>query len=174
MRTLSLPGSDHGSLVAEVVASEKTPGVMKPATVSLHSETSGTSPSSGRETPDSAAATHGYLQFMDSAAGLACYLAEWYTTELTEKSVEEIVAKLDAAARTVTDEGRRVRLLVTLAVPTDEVLYGVFDAASADIVTSTCHRAGLPHQRLSGLVGTRIRQCPSPSTPATSALAHQK
>ena len=108
---------------------------------------------------------------MDSTAGLACYLAEWYLTELTEQSVADIVAKLDAASSTVTDEGRRVRLLVTLAVPTDEVLYGVFDAASADIVTSTCHRAGLPHQRLSDLVGTRIRQRPSAATPA---MVHQK
>lgn len=108
---------------------------------------------------------------MDSAAGLGYYLAEWYLTELTEQSVDGIVAKLEAATSTVTDEGRRVRLLITLAVPTDEVLYGVFDAASADIVTSTCDRAGLPHQRLSDLVGTRIRLCPSDPM---SALVQQK
>ena len=39
---------------------------------------------------------------MDSADGLACYLAEWYLTDLTEQSVGDIVAKLDAAASTVT------------------------------------------------------------------------
>ncbi|MGX9789855.1 hypothetical protein [Mycobacterium sp. MMS18-G62] len=108
---------------------------------------------------------------MDSAAGLACYLAEWYLTELTEQSVADIVVKLDAAASAVTSEGRRVRLLVTLAVPTDEVLYGVFDAESAAVVTSTCDRAGLPHQRLSDLIATRIRQGP-PS--AASTMVAQK
>jgi hypothetical protein len=97
---------------------------------------------------------------MDSAADGAHYLAEWYLPELTDQSVDDIVAKLDVAASTVSDEGTPVRLLVTLAVPTDEVLYGVFGAQSPDIVTATCQRAGVPHQRLSGHVGTRIREGP--------------
>jgi hypothetical protein len=95
---------------------------------------------------------------MEAAADLAHYLAEWYLPELTEQSVDDVVAKLDLAATTVSDEGTPVRLLVTLAVPTDEVLYGVFGAYSSEIVTATCQRAGFPHQRLSGDVGARIRQ----------------
>lgn len=87
-----------------------------------------------------------------------CYLAEWYLPELSEQSVEDIVTRLDAAAATMTDEGTPVRLLVTLAVPTDEVLYGVFGAPSQDSVSRTCHQAGAPHHRLSGDIGTRIRQ----------------
>jgi hypothetical protein len=126
---------------------------------------------SGRETPDSSSAPHGYVQSMYSAAGLSYYLAEWYRPELTEQSVDDFVAKLDAAASAVTEEGTRVRLLITLAVPTDEVLYGVFDASSADIVTSTCDRAGLAHQRLSDLIGTRIRRCRSGET---SSMVQQK
>jgi hypothetical protein len=94
---------------------------------------------------------------MDSVPELPHYLVEWYLPELTEESVDDVVAKLDAAAKTVTDEGTPVRLIVSLAVPTDEVLYGVFGAASPDIVTTTCLRAGVPHQRLSAQVGTRIR-----------------
>jgi hypothetical protein len=99
---------------------------------------------------------------MDAAEGMAHYLAEWYLPELTEQSVDDIVARLDAAA---TAEGTPVRLLVTLAVPTDEVLYGAFGAHSPDIVTRTCVRAGVPHQRLTGEVGTRIRQ----ESPAVNA-----
>ena len=97
---------------------------------------------------------------MDSASDVAYYLAEWYLPELTDQSVDAIVAKLDVAAVTVSDEGTPVRLVVTLAVPTDEVLYGVFGAQSPDIVTTTCQRAGIPHQRLSAHVGTRIREEP--------------
>lgn len=95
---------------------------------------------------------------MDSVPEVEYYLAEWYLEELTEQSVDEVVAKLDVAAVSVSDEGTPVRLVVTLAVPTDEVLYGVFGAQSPDIVTTTCQRAGVPHQRLSAHVGARIRE----------------
>jgi hypothetical protein len=101
-----------------------------------------------------------YLLLMDFVPEVAYYLAEWYLQELTEQSVDDVVAKLDAAAISVSDEGTPVRLVVTLAVPTDEVLYGVFGAQSPDIVTTTCQRAGVPHQRLSAHVGTRIREEP--------------
>jgi hypothetical protein len=97
---------------------------------------------------------------MDAAPEVGYYLAEWYLPELTEQSVDDVVAKLDVAALSVSDEGTPVRLVVTLAVPTDEVLYGVFGAQSPDIVTTTCRRAGAPHQRLSAHVGTRIRERP--------------
>jgi hypothetical protein len=97
---------------------------------------------------------------MDAGGDVAYYLAEWYLPELTEQSVDDIVVKLDLAVTLVRDEGTPVRLLATLAVPTDEVLYGVFDAHSPEIVTATCERAGLPHQRLSGDVLARIRHAP--------------
>ena len=94
---------------------------------------------------------------MDAADDLAYYLAEWYLPEMTDTSVDDVVARLDAAAAAVSTEGTPVRLVVTLSVPTDEVLYGVFGAHSPDVVSKTCLMAGLPHQRLSGDVGTRIR-----------------
>lgn len=103
---------------------------------------------------------HRYLLLMDAAPEVGYYLAEWYLPELTEQSVDDVVAKLEAAAVSASEEGTPVRLVVTLAVPTDEVLYGVFGAPSPDIVTSTCQRAGIPCQRLSAHVGTRIREEP--------------
>jgi hypothetical protein len=95
---------------------------------------------------------------MEAVGEPACYLAEWYLPELTEQSVDDIVARLDAAATSLTSAGMAVRLLVTLSVPTDEVLYGVFDAASRDIGSKACLQAGAPHQRLSEDIGARIRQ----------------
>jgi hypothetical protein len=95
---------------------------------------------------------------METVGELACYLAEWYLPELTEKSVDDIVARLDAAAATATESGTAIRLLATLSVPTDEVLYGVFGADSDEIVSNTCSAAGAPHQRLSSHIGTRIRE----------------
>jgi hypothetical protein len=97
---------------------------------------------------------------MDAVDDLAYYLAEWYLPEMTDTSVDDIVAKLDAAAADVSGEGTPVRLVVTLAVPTDEVLYGVFGARSTDIVSRTCLHAGVPYQRLSGDIGARFQQMP--------------
>jgi len=99
---------------------------------------------------------------MDTAADVAYYLAEWYLPEMTATSVDEMVARLDAAAVTISQEGTPVRLVVTLSVPTDEVLYGVFGAPSPDIVSQTCARAGVPFQRISGDVGARIQPSPTP------------
>jgi hypothetical protein len=110
------------------------------------------------------------VQIMDAVDDLAYYLAEWYLPELTDKSVDDLVAKLDAAAMSVSSEGAAVRLLVTLAVPTDEVLYGVFGAHSPDIVSRTCLQAGVPHQRLSGHIGTKIRHLPVPDVADYSAI----
>jgi hypothetical protein len=109
---------------------------------------------------------------MDSAPEVGYFLAEWYLPELTEQSVDEVVAKLDAAAILVSSEGTPVRLVVTLAVPTDEVLYGVFGAPSGDIVTKTCLQAGVPHQRLSAHVGTRIREEPLAAMVAKSCTTN--
>jgi hypothetical protein len=95
---------------------------------------------------------------MEAVVKSACYLAEWYLPELNERSVDDIVARLDAAAATATEAGTPIRLLATLSVPTDEVLYGVFGADSQDIVSRTCSAAGAPHQRLSSQIGTRIRE----------------
>jgi hypothetical protein len=102
---------------------------------------------------------------MDVDDDLTYYLAEWYLPEMTTTSVDEMVAKLDAAVASVTSEGTPVRLVVTLSVPTDEVLYGVFGAHSSDIVSKTCLQAGLPYQRLSGDVGARIQQPPAATLP---------
>lgn len=95
---------------------------------------------------------------MSGSGESACYLAEWYLPELTEQSVDDLVARLDAAAAVATGEGTPVELLVTVSVPSDEVLYGIFGAGSQEIVSRTCIAAGAPHQRLSAQVGARIRR----------------
>jgi hypothetical protein len=101
---------------------------------------------------------------------VAYYLAEWYLPELTDESVDDMVTRLDAAAVALSSAGASVRLLVTLAVPIDEVLYGVFGAESPDVVSKTCLEAGVPYQRLSGDVGTRIRSQPLPEVAGFRAM----
>jgi len=85
-----------------------------------------------------------------------CYLVEWYRPELTTGQLDRTAAKLEDSASAMCDEGASVRLLMTLAVPTDEVLYGVFAARSAKTVSETCRRAGIPAERLTKAVDARI------------------
>ena len=110
------------------------------------------------------------VRLMDAVDDVAYYLAEWYLPELTDESVDDVVARLDAAATSVSSEGGPVRLVVTLAVPTDEVLYGVFGAHSPDIVSRTCLQAGVPHQRLSGDIGTKFRHLAVPDVADSPAV----
>jgi hypothetical protein len=75
---------------------------------------------------------------------------------MTRPGVEGLVRALDTAAAAMTAEGRAVQLLLTLAVPHDEVLYGVFTADTPTLVSEVCDRAGFPPARLSTDVDARL------------------
>ncbi|MFG1930097.1 hypothetical protein ACGFK1_05520 [Mycobacterium sp. NPDC048908] len=107
---------------------------------------------------------------MDATDDLAYYLAEWYLPEMTTTSVDQMVAKLDAAAATVSNPSASARLVVTLSVPTDEVLYGVFGATSPDVVSQVCAQAGFPFQRISGDVSARFQPHPLPEVADTAPV----
>jgi hypothetical protein len=107
---------------------------------------------------------------METTDDLAYYLAEWYLPEMTATSVDQMVAKLDAAAAAISSGGTPVRLVVTLSVPTDEVLYGVFGAPSPDLVSQTCTQAGVPFQRISSDVAARFQPRPVPEVADTAPV----
>jgi hypothetical protein len=90
-------------------------------------------------------------------AARACYLAEWYRLELAEESLEYAVATIEACASTTANEISPVKLLAMLVVPTDEVVFGIFVAESADVVAEVCHQAGIPAQRLTAAFDARRR-----------------
>lgn len=77
-----------------------------------------------------------------------CYLVEWYRSSATAESLEETAARLNECAASVSALGPPVHLLSMVAVPGDEVLFGVFTAGSASAVAQTCDRAGIPAQRV--------------------------
>ncbi len=49
---------------------------------------------------------------------------------------------------------------MTLAAPTDEVLYSLFTADSADSVSRVCQRAGWPADRITSRIDARITGSP--------------
>jgi len=53
-------------------------------------------------------------------------------------------------------QGSQVHLLMTLAVPTDEVVFGVFDATSEHSVQQVCAQAGVQPGRVTGAADARI------------------
>ena len=83
------------------------------------------------------------------ASGLRCYLAEWYRPELTAELFDHAVTRLDDCVASMCAQGSTVQLLMTLAVPDDEVVFGVFAAGSEQVVARVCAQAGIPARRLS-------------------------
>jgi len=77
------------------------------------------------------------------------FLVEWYRPNLTRELIDGVVAGLNTAIASMSAEGTRVWLVMTVAVPTDEVLYGVFAAESQDLVRAACERAGSIPERMS-------------------------
>jgi hypothetical protein len=88
-----------------------------------------------------------------------CYLAEWYRPAAAGDSLERTVVALEASIAVVSAPGPVVRLMVLIAVPTDEMLLGIFCADSADLVTRVGEDAGLPIDRLTAATGAVQRQC---------------
>ena len=84
------------------------------------------------------------------------FLVEWYWPNLTRQSTDDLVADLARATADMSAEGSPVWVLMTLAVPTDEVLYGVFAADSPELVQAACARAGAVPERMSQDVDARI------------------
>lgn len=79
---------------------------------------------------------------------LPCYLVEWYQPELTADRLNRTAERIDACTVSVSADGMPVQLLLSVAVPADDVIVGIFAASSEDCVMEACRRAGIPAQRL--------------------------
>jgi hypothetical protein len=90
--------------------------------------------------------------------GLFCYLAEWYRPDLNAEAVDDAIAQLKNALGAVGANGASAQLLVVLAAPDDEVLYGLFSASSPGVVVQVCIAAGYPIERLTADVHARLLQ----------------
>jgi hypothetical protein len=103
-----------------------------------------------------------------------CYLVEWYMPELTAAQLDVTAARLEECAATMFGGGSPVQLLMTLAVPDDEVVFGVFAAGSAQAVSEACRRARVPAERLTNAwtlasLASRRQTPDTPANPATTA-----
>ena len=82
-----------------------------------------------------------------------CYLVEWYRPALTGTQLDTATRRIEACGAAISSAGSRVHLLAVVAVPTDEVIFGVFAANSEIDVEETCRKAGMTAQRVTAAVG---------------------
>ena len=66
-----------------------------------------------------------------------CFLVEWYQPDLALTSFDDAVDRLKQIAG-----AGRVRLLGALTAPSDETIFGVLAADSAEAVVQACQQAG--------------------------------
>jgi hypothetical protein len=76
------------------------------------------------------------------------YLAELYLERLGTRDLDEGAALARAAANEVRAAGTPVRYLRSIFVPSDEICFHLFEAASAEGVQQAISRAGIAVQRI--------------------------
>lgn len=76
------------------------------------------------------------------------YLAEWYRAELDEPATDHVVARLVPGSELVAADGTTATVVVSVAVPSDGVIFCVFAASSHEAVERACSDAGIPTERI--------------------------
>jgi uncharacterized protein DUF4242 len=92
----------------------------------------------------------------DREPGLSCYLVEWYPAELSAEVLDRTLAQLHQGTESMSADGSSAKVLMTLAVPTDEVIFCVFLASSTEVVCQVCERAGLPAERVTAAMTASV------------------
>ena len=87
-----------------------------------------------------------------------------------DEQLDHIAATLTEGAASLCADGSPVQLPMTLAVPADDVVFGVVAARSADIVAQACRRAGIAPQRLTATLDARIAESIIGSTDVSAAI----
>ena len=89
------------------------------------------------------------------AGGLSspCYLVEWYRPVLSGAQMGRAAATIEACAAAVSTSDSHVRLLGIVALPADEVVFGIFLADTETDVTEVCRQAGMTAQRVTAALG---------------------
>jgi hypothetical protein len=84
------------------------------------------------------------------------FLVEWYRPAVVVEPLDVSVSRLIECAAAISAGGSPVNLRATLAIPSDEMVFAVFDSASKQSVAEVCRRAGCPAQRVTAVVDARF------------------
>jgi hypothetical protein len=80
------------------------------------------------------------------------FLVEWYGHQAGARTIGEMAGRLREGVAFSSAAGAPIRLLVGMALPTDDYAFGVFAAESADTVRQLCLDADAPPDRISAAI----------------------
>lgn len=76
------------------------------------------------------------------------YLIELYVAGGDREGVAAIESRSSRVAAEMTEEGTAVRFVRSIWMPSDETLFCLFRARSAEVVAEAGHRAAIPYHRI--------------------------
>jgi hypothetical protein len=77
-----------------------------------------------------------------------CYLVEWYRPARSGEQLDHETARIKACVASMRAGGAHVRFVAIVAVPSDEVIFGIFVADSESDVAEVCREADMAAQRV--------------------------
>lgn len=80
--------------------------------------------------------------------GKATYLVECFWPDVRPEQVEEAADRLKRSTQELGLRGQRVDYTGSIFVPTDEVIFYLFEGFSAEAVRTACEQAGLRFERV--------------------------
>jgi hypothetical protein len=84
----------------------------------------------------------------DSTSCRSHYLVEWYRAGLPQNSFDVAFADLTQGAELMSADGETATVVLTMSVPTDDVIFCIFSAPSSEVVAAACECAGIPAERV--------------------------
>jgi len=78
-------------------------------------------------------------------------MVEWYLPDLDATSFDDLVQRLQQVAGAA-----HVRLVMALTAPSDETIFGVLAADSAEVVAEVCQQAGWHTDRITSVMPAHI------------------
>ncbi len=104
---------------------------------------------------------------------LSTFLVERYWPGVDLTTLRAALPRLEAAARAMTAEGRRIEHVGSILMPVDEVVFSLIAAADESLVRQLHERADLPADRIAEavplLADTGSRSDPEDDAPAGGA-----
>lgn len=77
-----------------------------------------------------------------------CVAVECYVPQMTAGRAADFASRLSQCTRNLSAGGEAVRFTGLVALPADEICFGLFEAGSADLVKRVLQLAGIDHERI--------------------------
>jgi hypothetical protein len=89
---------------------------------------------------------------------MTTYMAECFWPGVSEQQVADAGARARRAALAIRSEGALARYIGSILVPSDEIAFCLFEAASLEVAGDLGRRAAIPFERILEII--RVRSSP--------------